>query len=401
MGTVANSVRAAILGAAAMYWIDPVRGKRRRALARDKAMRLANQTRRGWEKALRDLANRRKGLAAVAASRIPFRSRRAPDYILEARVRSLLGRLVSHPHAIDVLARGGEITVSGDILSSEAGRLLRGVSGVAGVSKVTDALRRHDNPERLPSLQGGRKRQPQFELLQENWSPATRLITAAAGGALAIYGLWKGGIAGGAAGVAGVGLLARSTTNRDLNHLLGVQPGHPGFSIHKTVHVAAPVETVYEFWSNYENFPRFMPHLREVRETGPGHSHWIARGPAGVTAEWDAEITELVPKEVLAWRTMPGSAIDMKGRIRFEPEGDNNTRLSIQVSYQPPAGAAGHVMAMLFGADPKQAMDEDLVRLKSLLEGGKTRAHGEVIARSNLPLPPKPLIMAPPSPFIH
>lgn len=387
-----------------MYWIDPVRGRRRRALARDKAIRLAHQAQQGWEKALRDLSNRRKGLAAVAISRIPFRSDRPMDAILEARVRSRLGRLVSHPHAIDVSARGGAVTIAGDVLTSEAPALLRGIPRVAGVSKIKDELHRHDTAEGFPALQGGHKPRPQFELLQQNWSPATRLLTGAAGGALAIYGLWKGGIAGAVAGVAGVGLLARSTANRDLNALLGAQPGRAAFCIHKTVHIAAAVETVYDFWSNYENFPRFMPHLREVRETGPGRSHWIASGPAGMTAEWDAEITELVPKALLAWKSASGSPVEMEGRVRFEPEGENATRLSIQLSYHPPAGAAGHALAMLFGADPKQAMDDDLVRLKSLLEAGKTRAHGEIVHRGNLPASMKPLVsavIAPRSPFIH
>lgn len=404
MGTVVNCMRAAAMGAAAMYLIDPGRGRRRRALARDKAIRLAHQGQRGLEKALRDLANRRKGMAAAAISRIPFRSEQPADSIVEARVRSRLGRLVSHPHAIDASSHGGIVTMSGDILTGEAGPLLRGVSGVAGVLKINDLLHRHDSPEGLPALQGGRKPQPQFELLQENWSPATRLVTAGAGAALAAYGLWKGGIAGALAGVAGAGLLTRSATNRDLNDLLGAQPGHRGFCIHKTVHIAAPVDAVYDFWSNYENFPHFMTHLREVRETSPGCSHWVARGPAGITAEWDAEITELVPKELLAWKSVAGSPMEMEGRIRFEPDGENGTRLSIQLSYQPPAGAAGHVLAILFGADPKQAMDDDLVRLKSLLEAGKTRARGEVIPRSSLPSGAKPLVsavVARRSPFIH
>lgn len=395
MGTVVNCTRAALLGAGAMYFIDPGRGRRRRALMRDQGIRLAHRARRGFNKAVRDLANRRRGLAAVAISRIPFRSEQSADYIIEARVRSRLGRLVSHPHAVDVSVHQGICVLSGDVLSSEAGSLLHGVSGVPGVSSVRDQLNVHEGAGDFPALQGGtRKPRPQFELLQENWTPAARLLTGGAGTALAIYGLWKGGIAGAVAGVAGAGLLTRSLTNMDFRDLVSTQAGGRRMDIQKTIHIAAPVEAVYEFWSNYENFPRFMPHLKEVRETGPGRSHWVASGPPGIAREWDAEITELAPKELIVWRTAAGSPIEMEGRVRFEPDGDNGTRLSIQVSYQPVGGGAGYLLARLFGTDPKHAMNDDLVRLKSLLEVGKTRNHGEVITRGNLPSGSKPLVVA-------
>ncbi|HEX7362661.1 MAG TPA: SRPBCC family protein [Bryobacteraceae bacterium] len=388
-------MRAAMLGAGAMYFIDPGRGRRRRALVRDQGIRLAHRTRRGFTKAIRDLANRRRGLAAAAISRIPFRSEQSADYVIEARVRSRLGRLVSHPHAVDVAVHQSVCVLSGDVLSSEAGSLLHGASRVPGVSSVRDQLHVHEGAADFPALQGAaRKQQPPFELLQESWTPAARLLTGGAGAALAVYGLWKGGIGGAAAGIAAAGLLTRSLTNMDFRELVSTQAGGRRMDIQKTINIAAPVEAVYEFWSNFENFPRFMPHLKEVRETGPGRSHWIASGPPGFAREWDAEITELVPKELLVWRTVSGSPIEMEGRIRFEPNDENGTRLSIQVSYQPVGGAAGYLLARLFGSDPKHAMDDDLVRLKSLLEVGKTRNHGEVITRSKLPSGNKRLMVA-------
>jgi uncharacterized membrane protein len=200
-----------------------------------------------------------------------------------------------------------------------------------------------------------------------------------------------------AAGMAGAGLLARSLTNMELKELVGARSRSRGIDIRKTIHIAAPVEKVYEFWANYENFPRFMRHLKEVRETGPGRSHWIASGPGGVAVEWDAEITEVTPLRVLAWRGVPGSEVENAGSVRFDPDAHNGTRLTIQLSYQPPAGAVGHAFAKLFGSDPKQAMDEDLVRLKSMLEVGKTRLHGEVITQSKLSGVAKTLVPASPA----
>lgn len=394
MSRAVNWMSGAALGAGFMYFLDPDRGKRRRALVRDKATRLTTLVERGTDKTRCDLANRRRGIAAFVAAHIPFRSEEPADYILEARVRSRIGRLVSHPHAIEIRVRQGVITLSGDVLASEAASLLSGVSGMAGVSSLENQLHLHEKPGDFPGLQGNtRKPQRRFELLQTNWSPAARFVTGSAGTALGIYGVCKGGIRGTAAGMAGAGLLARSLTNMEFKRLLGTQPGCC-IDVRKTINIAVPVEKVYEFWSNYENFPLFMTHLKDVRETGPGRSHWIASGPGGATVEWDAEITRVVPNQLLVWKSIPSSVIENTGSIRFDRNGDSGTRLTIQLSYQPPAGAVGHAFAKLFGSDPKQAMDEDLIRLKSLLEIGKTRVRGEIVIRSRLQSLAKPLVPA-------
>ena len=65
-----------------------------------------------------------------------------------------------------------------------------------------------------------------------------------------------------------------------------------GIEFRKAVRINAPVEEVFAFWQNYDNFPRFMSHLKEVRDMGDGRSHWVANGPAGTPVEWDAQITE-------------------------------------------------------------------------------------------------------------
>jgi len=77
---------------------------------------------------------------------------------------------------------------------------------------------------------------------------------------------------------------------------------------------------------------------------------------------------------VIAWRSVPGSMVEIAGQVRFQPLSNERTRVDVRLSYAPPAGAVGHAVAALFGADPKHAMDEDLLRLKSLLEEGRTTA---------------------------
>jgi uncharacterized membrane protein len=86
---------------------------------------------------------------------------------------------------------------------------------------------------------------------------------------------------------------------------------------------------------------------------------------------WTAEVTRLVPNEVLAWRSLPGSAVPNAGTIHFSPAENGGTRVDVQLSYDPPGGALGLVAAKLFGADAKSQMDEDLLRMKTFLETGQ------------------------------
>jgi uncharacterized membrane protein len=161
--------------------------------------------------------------------------------------------------------------------------------------------------------------------------------------------------------------------------LVNLGSGKRGIGVEKTIAVEAPVDQVWELWSNFENFPRFMTHLREVRKLDEGRSHWVAAGPAGIPVEWDAVVTDWVPQQFIAWASVEGSAVESSGQVRFRPTSSGSTEIDVRMEYSPPAGPAGHVIASLLGSDPKRAMDDDLLRLKSLLEEGKTRgAEGDV-----------------------
>src|SRR5262249_16671148 len=122
------------LGASLMYLFDPEQGRRRRALVRDKAVRAAHRAEEGLCKLGRDLSNRPSGLPAEAKG--VFAGEEVPDAVLVERVRSKLGRVVSHPHAIHVQAASGRVSLSGPILAHEVKPLLGCVSSVAGVKGV-------------------------------------------------------------------------------------------------------------------------------------------------------------------------------------------------------------------------------------------------------------------------
>lgn len=367
-----------ILGAGAMYLLDPDRGARRRSLLRDQIVRGSHKLGDGLSATARDTRNRAAGAAASLRSR--FREDHADDEVLHERVRSAIGRLVSHPSAIAVTVFQGRVTLSGDVLADEVDRLIDGVKRVRGVEEVQNELSVHRSADGVPALQGeGRPREQRPELLQENWAPAVRLATGTLGGLLVVQGLRSKGAVGRTLSAAGLGLLTRAVTNLPTRRLVGLGAGRRAVEIQKTIRVAAPVDQVWELWSNFEQFPRFMSHLREVRRIDEKRSHWVASGPAGVPVEWDAVVTEWRPHEVIAWKSVEGSTVETAGRVRFRPTPEGETEIDVHLSYNPPAGAVGHAIASLFGADPKRAMDEDMVRLKSLLEEGKTRVGGEPV----------------------
>ena len=143
-----------------------------------------------------------------------------------------------------------------------------------------------------------------------------------------------------------------------------------GIHVRKSITVNRPADEVYGFWRNLENLPRFMDHLESVQVTGKGRSHWKAKAPAGTTVEWDAELLNVSDNREMTWRSVEGSEVEHTGRVRFEPDGAGS-RIHVQMRYAPPGGVIGHVVAKAFGADPKSEMDEDLARLKSLIETGR------------------------------
>ncbi|HET7599473.1 MAG TPA: SRPBCC family protein [Gemmatimonadales bacterium] len=362
-----------ILGAGIMYLLDPDRGNRRRALMRDRLTRARRRTGDALGATARDVRNRSVG--AVAELRSRFRNEaEVTDDTLAARVRSTLGRVVSHPSAIAVDARDGRVVLTGSILGDELGELLSRVERVPGVEQVVNELQVYPEPGNVPELQGGRARRPRPEPLEENWTPALRLAAATLGGLLTLRGLRSRGIGGTALGLAGLGLLSRAATNLPTRRLTGIGAGRRAVDVRKTIDVQAPIEEVWALWSRFEEFPRFMSYLDEVRVLDDRRSHWVAKGPMGAPVEWDAVITRWERPHLMAWKSIEGSSVENAGMVRFAEAPAGGTRIDVRISYNPPAGAAGHGVAALFGADLKQRLDDDLLRLKSLLETGRTTA---------------------------
>jgi uncharacterized membrane protein len=145
--------------------------------------------------------------------------------------------------------------------------------------------------------------------------------------------------------------------------------GPRGVHVRAAIRLEVPIEDVYALWRQLGNLPLFMSHLESVTETSEGKSHWVARGPAGIAVEWDAEIINEIEDDLIAWRSLPGSDVVMAGSVNFDRvHGGRSTEVKVHLQYAPPGGRAGALVSRLLGSDPEHAIREDLRHFKRLME---------------------------------
>ncbi len=242
----------------------------------------------------------------------------------------------------------------------------------------------YDGIGRTEEWQNLRRREPAGSDI--NVGRRERWISAVAAAAVTAYGLRRGRggrmllpIAGALIGRAVSGCCA---VNRALgrNTALDDEPSSPvtsvrrgeGVRVDESIVLNRPRHEIYRFWRNLENLPRFMDHLEAVTVIDEDRSHWVAKGPAGTRVEWDAEIHNEIPNELLAWRSLPGSEVDNAGSVHFMPTANGDTEVRVVLRYDPPAGKLGAAVARLLGEDPSRQVAEDLRRLKQVMEAGET-----------------------------
>jgi len=216
------------------------------------------------------------------------------------------------------------------------------------------------------ATRGGVAQQQERQFREARARPADmlrveRMLPVLGGGALALFGLSRGSLAGLGLALLGGGLAARSVTRQA-----------EGVRVTETTSILRAPQELYSFWRNFENLPRFMHYLETVRTLDDRRSHWVAKGPLEARVEWDAEITEDRPNELIAWRSLPGSTVDTEGVVRFIPAPANRgTWVQVTMRYTPPAGKIGDMFAALFGRSGRQEAREDLRRFKRLMETGE------------------------------
>jgi uncharacterized membrane protein len=218
-----------------------------------------------------------------------------------------------------------------------------------------------------------------------NIDEGERWASLVAGTLLAAFGLTRGGRTGAFAAMAGGALVYRAARGHSqIYDVLGLRSSAPraasvttlahrrGVSVRRSVSVNKPIEELYAFWRDFENLPRFMRHLESVTCDSPQRSHWVARAPAGRRVAWDAEIVEERPNELIAWRSLDDADVRNAGTVEFAqgPVG-RGTTIRVSLSYAPPGGKLAAVVAKLFGEEPGQQIQDDLRRLKQLMEAGE------------------------------
>jgi uncharacterized membrane protein len=223
-------------------------------------------------------------------------------------------------------------------------------------------------------------------IIRRFWKPAVRVLVGGSGAGLAWAGVRRGGLMGATMVAGGTALLAKAASKTGPGNLFDAARDE-AIELRKTIIVEAPLSDVYRLWSAYENFPRFMSNVQEVRLIGGRRSHWVVGGPLSIPVEWDAVITTMEPMHVLAWKTLSGPAVQHAGVVNFEDSGDDTTRVSVHLTYRPAGGIVGQSVASLFHADPGRQMDEDLMRMKVFIETGvRPGAAGDAVPSTHLDL---------------
>src|SRR3954453_1825549 len=129
---------------------------------------------------------------------------------------------------------------------------------------------------------------------------------------------------------------------------------------------------VYTYWRDLEQLPTFMTHLQSVQPLPDGRWRWTAKAPVGESVQWDAEIVEEEPGRSIAWRSVEGSDVTNVGQVAFtEAPGGRGTEGRGEIACAAPGGAVGRVVAKVLGENPQQQVDDDLRRLKQVIETGE------------------------------
>lgn len=237
----------------------------------------------------------------------------------------------------------------------------------------------------------GPRRVPRTRARHDNVGSAERWISVLAGSALAIYGLDRRDRGGAALALLGAALVHRGATARcpiyaslslstagDADDTGGddqptsraaVFRASDAVKVERSVLVDRPAAELYALWKDPSNLPRFMDWLEEVHPIDGRHARWRAKGPAGTSIEWIAEVFNEVPNALIAWKSVANPDIKNAGSVHFRPAGDAGaTEVRLVFEWVPPGGRAGMAVARLLGSDPANRIADGLQNFKEFAE---------------------------------
>jgi uncharacterized membrane protein len=228
-----------------------------------------------------------------------------------------------------------------------------------------------------------------------NVGQTERLVSLVSGAALAVYGLDRRDVQGRLLAVVGAELVRRGATGHCLVYeALNVSTAsdatadgpHRDFPVSRAATVRASravkiehamtvrraPEELYAFWRDPANLPRIIDFVEGVEMLSADTAHWRVRGPAGTSIEWDAQIINEIPDELIAWKSIGDATIPNAGSLHFGPApNDRGTEVRLVVEYEPPAGHLGAWVAKLVKENPERQLREALRRFKQLAETGE------------------------------
>lgn len=206
-----------------------------------------------------------------------------------------------------------------------------------------------------------------------NPGDAERWASLIGGGALVLAGLQQRSLRGTLMSLAGGGLVYQGLTNQSIvKQAQDVLKNGQVIRAEKTVTINKPVEELYRYWRDFENFPRFMQHVKSVTVYNDTRSHWITDAPLGGSVEWDADLVTDRPNELISWASAESADIENSGFVRFKPAPTGRgTEVKVVMEFNLLGGKISEAIAKLLGESPEQKIGDDLNRFKQLMETGE------------------------------
>ena len=170
------------------------------------------------------------------------------------------------------------------------------------------------------------------------------------------------------AALIGLGLIGQAARPLLRNWVLRRAAARRRVRLRTTIDVARPVSEVFAFCKDFENFTRVVGSLRRVTDFQDGRSHWEAYSPSGDVVEWDAVVTKYVPNAVIGWSSVPSSPVTTTGVIRFASNGDDKTRLTIDLTFLPRDGGLAEALRTLASRPRQEQLLGDIRRASFYIE---------------------------------
>jgi uncharacterized membrane protein len=318
--------------------------------------------------AARDIGNRLAGMRAKFWHAVEGRELAPGEEVLGARLRTLMGRLVSHPHAISVTVDGGHVVLSGAILAEEREQLLAEAYKVPGVAEIEDRLTVYASPIGVPALQGHHRASR-----QASWQPTLQAL-AGAGGMLGAYGLTRRSPGGLLLAGAGLAVLGRAVSALRHGGLRQQEEAAAASHLERSIEVLAAPESVFDAWSNFENFPHFFAKLLTVQNLDDQRAHWVMQETAASRLEWNVAWRKRERPRMLTWQSEENAAFGLAGTALFEPT-RHGTRVRLRLTMPRPVGATGATADTQLYKDLGRELEKDLIRMKSFIESGVVPHH--------------------------